>query len=94
MDTLEFEWDQWNVQKNEEKHGISRLEAESVFFDGKLKVFSDIRHSTAAEKRWICFGMSGYQNILMIAFTRRKGRVRIISARKASRKERMLYEES
>jgi len=93
MDELKFDWDQWNIQKNEEKHGISQLEAESTFFDKGLKIFDDIKHSTSTEKRWICFGKSGYQNILMIAFTQRKRKIRIISARKTSRKERKLYEE-
>jgi uncharacterized DUF497 family protein len=34
MNELQFDWDQWNIQKNEEKHGISRLEAESIFLTG------------------------------------------------------------
>lgn len=93
MDELKFNWDQWKIQKNEEKHGISKLEAESTFFDKELKVFDDIKHSTSREKRWICFGKSGYHNILMIAFTKRNRKIRIISARKASRKERKVYEE-
>ena len=43
MNELAFDWDQWNIQKNEKKHGISSLEAESVFFDKKLKIFKDIK---------------------------------------------------
>ena len=93
MNELRFDWDQWNIQKNEEKHGISQLEAESTFFDRKLKIFDDIKHTTDKEQRWICYGKSGYRNILMIAFTKRNNKIRIISARKASRKERKIYEE-
>jgi uncharacterized protein len=93
MNELQFDWDQWNIQKNEEKHGISRLEAESIFFDRDLRIFDDIKHSTAREKRWICYGKSGYHNVLMIAFTIRNKKVRIISARRASRKECRIYEE-
>ena len=92
MEESRFDWDQWNIQKNEEKHGISRLEAESTFFDQELKIFEDIKHSSSKERRWICYGKSGYHNILMIAFTLRNKKVRIISARKASRKEHKIYE--
>lgn len=44
MEEIEFDWDQWNIQKNEEKHGISTLEAESTFFDKKLKLYLRERH--------------------------------------------------
>jgi uncharacterized DUF497 family protein len=94
MKDLAFDWDQWNIQKNEIKHGISRLEAESAFFDDGATIFSDARHSTAKEKRWILYGKSIYHNVLMVAFTIRAGKIRIISARKSSRKERETYEES
>jgi uncharacterized DUF497 family protein len=94
MKDLAFDWDQWNIQKNEIKHGISRLEAESAFFDKEAAIFSDARHSTAKEKRWILYGKSIYHNVLMVAFTVRAGKIRIISARKAARKERETYEES
>ena len=93
MKYLKFDWDQWNAQKNEAKHGISALEAESTFHDDKLKIFHDLKHSTKREKRWVCYGKSGYHNILMIAFTIRRDKLRIISARKSSRKERDIYEE-
>ena len=92
MDELRFDWDQWNIQKNEVKHGISPLEAESTFYDAKLKIFDDVKHSTSKEKRWICFGKSAYNQVLMIAFTKRNKKIRIISARQASRKERKVYE--
>ena len=93
LNELQFDWDQWNIQKNEEKHGVSALEAESVFFDSRLKIFDDIRHSTKKEKRWICFGKSGYRQVLMIAFTIRDKKIRIISARGASKGERKIYEQ-
>jgi len=92
MNDLAFEWDIWNIQKNEEKHGISCLEAESTFFDVRLVIFKDIRHSTKQEQRWIAYGKSNYHNVLMIAFTIRNNKVRIISARRASRKERETHE--
>ena len=90
---LGFDWDQWNIQKNEIKHGVSKLEAESVFYDTELKVFEDRKHSTEVEKRWISYGKSKVHRVLMIAFTLRRTKIRIISARQASRKERNVYHE-
>jgi uncharacterized DUF497 family protein len=94
MKTISFDWGQWNVQKNEVKHGISALEAETVFYDKSLVLFADIKHSTPNEKRWIAYGTSGYHNILMIAFTVRSDKIKVISARKASNKERQIYEKN
>jgi uncharacterized DUF497 family protein len=65
-----------------------------LFFDEKAVIFSDTRHSTAREKRWILYSRSIYHNVLMVAFTVRVGKIRIISARKASRRERETYEEN
>ena len=93
MVRLRFDWDQWNIQKNELKHGVSSLEAESAFYDTDLKIFEDLQHSTAQEKRFILYGRSLENRILMIGFTIRKKKVRIITARPASRKERDIYEE-
>jgi uncharacterized DUF497 family protein len=87
---ISFDWDQWNLQKNEVKHGVSQREAESVFFDPKYSLFRDERHSTR-EDRFILFGRSMENRVLMIGFTIRGGRVRIITARAASRKERRVY---
>ena len=92
MKEITFDWDQWNVQKNETKHGVSSLEAESTFYDKNLVIFKDIKHSTN-EDRLIAYGKSAYNNIIMIAFTIRNEKIRIISARKASKKEKDIYEE-
>ncbi|MBI5747217.1 MAG: BrnT family toxin [Nitrospirae bacterium] len=92
MKEITFDWDQWNIQKNETKHGISSLEAESTFYDKNLVIFKDIKHSTN-EDRLIAYGKSAYNNIIMIAFTIRNEKIRIISARKASKKEKDIYEE-
>lgn len=91
MRVLEFDWDDWNSNKNEEKHGVSRLEAESAFFDPQIKIFEDIKHS-ATEKRYIAYAQSLENRILMIGFTMRSNKVRIITARAASKKERSFYE--
>lgn len=89
---LAVDWDQWNIQKNEVKHGISRLEAESVFYDPHLMIYKDIKHSSVREVRYIMYARSYTDRILMCAFTIRSERIRIISVRPASKKERALYE--
>ena len=93
MMILQFDWDIWNIQKNEEKHGISSLEAESVFYDHDLVIFEDIKHSRV-ETMWVCYGVSVYNKVLMLAYTVRKAKIRIISARRASAKETKIYEEN
>ncbi len=93
MTEIEFDWDQWNVQKNEQKHGVSRLEAESTFYDSRLRLFEDQKHSSPRERRYIMYGRGLESRVLMIAFTLRAKRVRIITARPASRKERRIHEQ-
>lgn len=93
MREIVFDWDQWNVQKNEQKHGVSRMEAESTFFDAQVRLFRDEKHSTPREERYILYGRSLENRILMVGFTIRSAKVRIITARAASRKERMIYED-
>ncbi|MCX6105069.1 MAG: BrnT family toxin [Proteobacteria bacterium] len=89
---IEFNWDQWNRQKNEIKHGVSSLEAESAFFDSNYRLFRDVKHSTSKEERLILYARSSENRVLMIGFTIRSGLVRIITARAASKKERAVYE--
>ena len=89
--TIEFDWDQWNLQKNELKHGVSRLEAESVFFDPLYSMFGDKKHSRT-EDRYLLIGKSIEGRILIVGFTHRKAAIRIITARPASKKERVIYE--
>ena len=91
MAEIVFDWDQWNVQKNESKHGVSRLEAESAFYDPRYRLFEDQRHSSRNEARYILYGRSLEARVLMVGFTRRGRKIRIITARPASRKERSVY---
>jgi len=88
---IAFEWHHWSLQKNEVKHGVSRIEAQSAFFDPNYKLFEDIKHSTPRERRYILYGQSIENRVLMIGFTLRGSRLRIITARPASRKERSVY---
>lgn len=88
-----FDWYQWSDQKNEIKHGVSKLEAESAFFDRNYSLFKDLKHSTSVEERFILYGKSLENRVLMVGFTKRGHKIRVITARPASRKERGIYEE-
>lgn len=70
---------------------MSRLEAESAFYDPDYRLFGDQRHSSRNEARYILYGRSLEARVLMVGFTRRERKVRIITARPASRKERRIY---
>lgn len=87
-----FEWDKGNIDKSLHKHGITQNEAERAFLDEKLFFQDDIKHSNK-EKRFIVIGEVNKVKMLFIAFTVRKDKARIISARIANLKERRLYEE-
>lgn len=89
---IRFDWDQWNIQKNETKHGVSALETESCFYDQHARIYVDSKHSMADEKRYILYGRGVENRVLMVGFTIRRGSIRVITARPASRKEREIYE--
>ena len=86
-----FDWDEGNILKNWEKHKVSHLEAEQVFFNEPLIVFEDLKHSMA-ESRWYVLGRTDTSRKLMIVYTIRGNQIRVISARDMSRKEREIYE--
>ncbi len=86
-----FEWDRHNVEKNWRRHGVSPVECEQVFFNPPLVVVEDAGHSQA-EMRFCALGKTDRGRKLFIAFTIRKGLVRVISARDMSRRERCAYE--
>jgi uncharacterized DUF497 family protein len=88
-----FEWDPAKAAANIEKHGVSFEEAVSVFQDPLAKVHPDPHHSRS-ESREILIGHSGQRRLLLVAFTDRQGKIRVISARKVTRRERRDYEES
>lgn len=89
---ISFEWDKWNIDKSYQKHGVTPSEAEEVFLDKDIVLLEDIKHSTK-EERFVAIGKITKRDILFVAFTYRKNKIRIISARKANKKERRLYEE-
>lgn len=87
---LEFEWDENNKYKNWKRHKVDFREGEQIFFNEPLKIFYDIKHSQK-ENRFIALGTTDRNRKLYIVFTVRNKKIRIISARNQSRKERRLY---
>jgi len=91
---LRFEWDAKKDRSNQRKHGVSFEEARTVFFDEGALVASDPDHSRE-EDRFLIIGFSIRARLVLVCFCeRRQGDViRIISARKATRKEQVRYRE-
>ena len=87
-----FDWDEGNKAKNWEKHRVDFLECEEVFFNNPLIVGDDAKHS-AQERRYFVLGRSNAGRMLYLVITIRKDKVRVISARDQSRKERQVYEQ-
>ena len=89
-----FEWDTRKAAVNRAKHGVSFEEAGTVFGDPDALDGSDLRHS-GKELRFLRLGRAATGRVLIVAYTvRRRGdgeSIRIISARRASRKERAAY---
>jgi uncharacterized DUF497 family protein len=90
---LRFEWDTNKAAKNIKKHQVSFDEAATVFDDPLFITFVDEEHSVE-EERYITIGLSKGGRLLMVAHTDRGGRIRIISARKATKKEEQFYAEA
>lgn len=91
---MKFEWDGKKAEQNTLKHGISFEMAVFAFDDPYALILDDEKHSVAENRQWL-IGDSG-EKVLVIVFTIRlpRGNVRIVSARRANRRERRLYEES
>ncbi len=87
-----FEWDEANRNKNWEKHRVTWIECEEVFFTQPLYIMPDPIHSDA-EERFYALGKTNGQRLLFLVFTRRKAKVRVISARDMHKKERKVYNE-
>lgn len=89
---LQFEWDQGNTAKNQEKHSVLPQEAEEAFFDPQHVMLKDRLHSRAGEERYIIIGKTRSSRLLFVVFTIRKRSVRVISVRDLNRREKPLYE--
>ncbi|MBA2621356.1 MAG: BrnT family toxin [Acidobacteria bacterium] len=91
---MQFEWNKEKAASNLKKHGVSFVEASSVFGDLSAKMFFDDEHSDKEEREFI-IGYSETNRLLIVHFTERKNKkIRIISARKPTKIERKDYEES
>jgi uncharacterized DUF497 family protein len=91
--SLEFEWDKDKAASNRKKHRVTFEEAATVFADRLAAIFDDEAHS-AEEQREIIIGHSAENQLLLVSFTERAGAIRIISARRATTRERRDYEEN
>ena len=89
---MEFEWDPKKSASNERKHDVTFQEASTVFGDRLAMTFVDPDDSNN-EQRYLTFGLSKYNRLLVVAHTDRGEKSRIISARLMDRKERRIYEE-
>ena len=90
---MEFEWDPRKAAANVRKHGVYFEEAMTIFGDPLAVTFDDPDHA-AGERRCLTFGMSAKNRLLVVVHTERRGRARIINARRATCAERNIYEES
>jgi len=88
MDKLVFEWDNKKAEENKAKHGVTFEEAQSVFFDDKAIQFWDENHSDR-EQRFLMLGLSNKLRLLLVVHCYRESnsKIRIISARKATKNE-------
>lgn len=88
---MKFEWNPDKATLNLEKHGISFQEAATVFNDPLSVTSPDPDHSIG-ENRYVIIGISRFGELLVVAHTDRGEKIRIISAREATRQERSFYE--
>ena len=89
---MEFEWDERKRIRNIRSHLVDFTEVEDTFEDRHAFVQFDARHSDA-EDRFFILGKTGRGRLLITVFTQRGSKVRIISSRRASRREARGYEE-
>jgi hypothetical protein len=90
--TLTFEWDEKKANENLEKHGTSFDEAKTVFNDPFSVTIYDPDHSID-EHRYIDIGLSSKGRLIVVSYIERGEKIRIISSRKATKKEQKDYEE-
>ncbi len=89
---MEFEWDPEKASSNLRKHKVSFEEASTALSDPMAATGTDPDHSIG-EFRYVTFGISERDRLLVVAHTEQNETVRIISARLASKRERKIYEE-
>jgi hypothetical protein len=92
MGDLQFTWDPAKAAANLRKHGVAFEDASTVFRNPLAKVLPDPTHSER-EQRSLILGHSAEGRLLLVVFTETEERIRIISARDVSARERREYEE-
>jgi len=92
MKKLIFEWDDRKNVSNQRKHGVSFEDAQTVFFDERAIEFDDPDHLTQ-EERFILLGLSQSLKVLVVChcYRRNESKIRLISARRATKKEQDAY---
>jgi uncharacterized DUF497 family protein len=90
---LRFRWDPRKAAANVRKHGVTFEEAATVFGDRLSVTIADPDHS-ADEQRFLLLGLSNRRRLLVVAHSERGESIRIISARRVTRRERRTYEEA
>jgi uncharacterized protein len=89
---MEFEWDPDKARENERKHDVSFQEALEVFNDDLSSSIPDPDHSEN-ENRYLIFGQSTARRCIVVSYTERADRIRLISAREMTPRERKAYEQ-
>ncbi len=92
IEPIKFDWDNYNIEHIRTKHKIEPYECEQIFFNLPFVVGPDTTHSQQ-EVRYYLYGKTDTGKILFAVFTIRRNKIRIVTARTASRKERRLYYE-
>ena len=86
---VEFEWDKSKARANRRKHGIDFADAVSVLEDDQALTIDD---DDPDEERFVTIGLDALGRIVVVVYTFRENRIRFISARKATPRERKQYE--
>jgi len=87
-----FDWDESNINKNWDKHRVHHLECEEIFFNEPI-ITKVEKRGVPQEERVFALGVTNEGRFLFVVFTNRRGRIRVVSARDANKKERKIYHE-
>lgn len=90
---MRFEWDAAKSAANQAKHGVSFEEAAAVFENAETRTWVDDRMDYGEERRVSIGRLPGRDVVLVVAHTLRKGTIRLISARRANRRERKVHDD-
>ena len=91
-DIIGFDWDDGNILKNQVKHNLKWQVIEEVFFNNPLLIMEDFKHSKVQECRCVALGHIDNGRLVTVIFTKRKNKIRVISAQNMSKKEIKVYE--